>query len=185
MTETIMRLAYRLEPEDLGEVLATHRRCWCRSQCLRWAGSLSLLAPIALVLALGSARFGGMRAVALVLGGIAGILLLAILIREGIARRRCRDDAQLLGLPRDVALRITPDGVVLEPDLDGTGRSYAWSEIAELTHCGRVTMVRLRVAGSALLIPDRAFATADDRETIVGRMKEAISTSTQPSLATS
>ncbi|WP_435017022.1 hypothetical protein TA3x_004609 [Tundrisphaera sp. TA3] len=177
MTETITRLAYRLEPGDLTGVLASQRRCWCRSHCLRWVGSLSLLAPIAVVLALASARSGGFRAVAVEIAGVAGILLLAALVREGLARLRCREFTRLLGLPRDVALLITPDGVVLEPDADGIGRTYAWSEIAQVSHHGQVSLVHLRVAGSALLIPDRAFPTPAERHAVIARMRDAIRTS--------
>ena len=165
-------LAYRLEPADLSRFLASGRRCACRDQCGAWAWSLALLAPIVIALALALARSGGVRSILVAIASASGTLGLIALAREAIAARRCRAMARDLGLPREVRVVISPEGIAPEPDADGTGRVFAWSDVAEVARRGGVTAIRLRVAGTALLIPDRVFASPADRMTFEGRLAE-------------
>lgn len=164
MTETPTRLAYRLEPDDLARLLAAERRHACRCQCVGWAWSLATLVPIVLLLGFGAGRMIGPRAVFVATGAALGVLISIVVTREWDARRRCRLLARDLGLPRDVVVDVTPDGLVQEPDADGLGRAFHWADVYRVDHLADLTVVRLRVADSALLIPDRAFASPADRD---------------------
>lgn len=165
-------IAYRLEPADLSAWLAARRRCGCRECCLGWAGSLAVLAVVTVVVAAEIARGTGARDVVLFVAGIVGLAALIVAGREGLARLRCRRSAQALGLPRDVRLEVDERGIAQAPDRDGTGRTYAWSEVAGVDDRGPLTVVRLRVAQSAVLIPARAFAGPEDRAAFTRLVRE-------------
>lgn len=167
-------LTYRLESSDLAVWCSHHRRYACLAQCRGWFVSLAILLVLAGTLSVAVARTGGSHAIAILFGTLGLVAVAIIAIREVVARHRCRALARAMGLPREVELIVSPDGITQAPDHAGLGRTFRWHEVAGVYHHGHVTAVKLRVADASLLIPDRAFASTDDRQALIRDLRRSV-----------
>ncbi len=158
-------LEYRLTEADVRRFCSSGRAraCWQSCRDRRWA--MTALAAVGLSLVGSCWRAHGIRPAALALGTTLAVLTALALAREAWSRRRVVRLARDLGIPCDLRLDISPGGIAKAPGEKPSdpGRTFAWSEVVDLTHGHGLTIIRLRPAGGALLIPDRAFPTAEAR----------------------
>ncbi len=161
-----IRLEYRLTEADVHHYCSGGlvRKCW---GCFR-GRKVAILLLVALgVFLVGTCfRTHGTRAGGLALG-TALIVLGALAWGRELCFERCvcRVAGQF-GLPRDLRLVVSPEGITEEsgPEIDDPSRTFAWSEPVALRRVERLTAIHLRPAGAVLIVPDSAFSSEESRD---------------------
>jgi hypothetical protein len=162
---TELRLDYRLTEADVHHYCSAGRvgRCWrcCRGR----KAALTLLFALGCFL-VGACFLGhGARSGMLALGTTLVVLATFAWIREARFEGCVERLAQEMGLPRDLRLIVSPEGIAEESEAPSgeLGRTFAWSEVVELSRIDHLTLIRLRPAGGVLIVPDSAFESIGSR----------------------
>ncbi len=168
-----IRVAYRLTAADVLDYLAAEEfRSWS-GQVRSNPVATALLAGLVLGLA-GLAGLGlGIRAAFSILGS--ALIVLGAFGRAGRAasRRRAGRLARDLGIPADLRVVVSDRGIakMTGAGIDDPGRRFPWSEVAAIGDGPGPIAFRLRPGDAVLLIPGRAFATAEARAGFVARAR--------------
>lgn len=103
-------------------------------------------------------------------GGVAlGTTLLVVAAlawgREALFERCVCRLARQMGLPRDLRVVVSADGILEESagDSDDPSRVFAWPDVVDVSRVDHLTVIRLRPAGGVLIVPDSAFAAPEGR----------------------
>jgi hypothetical protein len=160
-----IHLHFRLSETDVRHYCTAGRarKCWrcCRA---RKAALFTLLAVGAFLVGT-THQARGVRSIALLLGTTAVVVGALAWDREARVERRIMLLARTLGLPREVDLVVSPEGIV-EGSADGShdpSRTYTWDEVLEIYRIDHLSIFQLRPAGGVLIVPDGAFASPEDR----------------------
>ncbi len=155
-------LHYRLTEADVRCHVRSGRARACRRICRDQGWGMIPLLALGLLLFGLCWRSHGFRPVGRAIAATAAVLGGFAWLREARTCRRACRMARDLGIPLDLRLTVTPEGITQEPAPDGSdpGRTFAWSQVAGIDRVDPMTVIRLQPAHGVLLIPDRAFADA-------------------------
>jgi hypothetical protein len=160
-----LRLEYRLAEPDVHHYCSggLARKCWgcCRGRKL----AMLLLVALGCFLVGTCFHAQGARAGGLALGTTLVVLAALAWAREARFEGQICRLARQMGLPRDLRLVVSPDGITEEsdPETADPTRTFAWSEVLGVSRVDHLTVIRLRPAGGVLIVPDSAFATLEAR----------------------
>lgn len=168
---TDLRLDYRLTEADVHHYCLAGRvgRCW---RCCR-----GRKAAIGLLLALGYFLVGacflgpGVRSGMLALGTTLVVVAAFAWVREARFEGCIDRLAREMGLPVDLRLVVTPEGIA-EESSDEPGRTFAWSEVVDVSRIDHLTLIRLRPAGGVLIVPDSAFQSPESRAEFAATLRQ-------------
>ena len=158
-------LDYRLSEEDVHHYCSASRgrRCWrcCRGR----KAALVVLASLGLFLVGTCFRANGVRSGMLALGTTIVVLAALAWWREARFEGCVGRLARQMGIPRELHLVVTTEGIAEEsdPETAGPPRIFRWSEVVEVARVDHLTVIRLRPAGGVLIVPDSAFAGPEGR----------------------
>jgi hypothetical protein len=162
---TPLRVEYRLTEADVHLYCSSGLAGKCWRSCRRRKTAIVLLIALGCFLVGTCFRTHGLRAGGLALGTTL-VVVAALAWGREIWFERCVDRlAGQMGLPRDLRLVVTPEGIVEESgtEIDDTGRTFAWSEVVEVSRIDHLTVIHLRPAGGVLIVPDSAFSSPEER----------------------
>jgi hypothetical protein len=172
-SSTPVVLEYQLTEADVHHycIRGRPRACWltCRDR----KTAMLVLAALGLFLIGMCYHSYGFRSGTLALVTTLGVLTaLAWSHRAPADRRICRL-AHEMGLPCDVRLVVSPEGIVKSPGAspDDPGRTFTWSDVVGFDRLDDLTIVRLRPARSLLIVPDRAFPDAEARAKVAEKVR--------------
>jgi hypothetical protein len=162
---TDLHLDYRLTEADVHHYCSAGRvgKCWrcCRGR----KAAMALLAALGCFLVgvcfLGHGARSGMLALGTTFVVVAAFAWIREARFEGCVERLARET----GLPHDLRLVVSPDGIAEESEAPAgdRARTFAWSEVVEVSRIDRLTLIRLRPAGAVLIVPDSAFESTESR----------------------
>ena len=166
-------LEYQLTEDDIHHycVAGRPRKCW--RSCRHRKVALLILAALGLFLVGVCYHARGLRSASLAIGTTLVIVAALAWTRQArIDLHICRLAGEM-GLPEDVRLVISAEGIVEEPAADSgdPGRSFGWSEVIAIERIDGLTVFRLRHGGCVLFIPDRVFSTPKARTEFVERCR--------------
>lgn len=168
-----IHLRFRLGESDVRHYCTSGRarKCWrcCRA---RKAALLTLLAVGAFLVGT-SHQAHGVRSSVLLLATTTVVLAALAWDHEARIERRILLLARTLGLPREVDLVVSPEGIV-EASANGSlepSRTFLWSEVLEVFRIDHLRVFQLRPAGGVLIVPDGAFASSEDRLAFADRVQ--------------
>ena len=168
MTEisTPLQLEYRLTESDVHHYCTSDRARKCWRSCHRRKAAVSILAMLVLFLVGMCYQARGGRSASLALTTTLAVLAMLAWSREARADHRVCRLAREMGLPLDLRLIVSRGGIVEESGSDPPDprRTFAWSEVVDVSRVDHLTVIRLRPAGGVLIVPDRAFPSTKVRE---------------------
>ena len=163
---TTLPLEYRLTEADVHHYCTSDRARKCWRTCRRRKAAVLILALLGLFLVGMCYRARGGRAASLAMTTALVVLGALAWSREARADHRVCRLAREMGLPLDLRLVVSREGLA-EESVSGPfdpGRTFAWSEVVDVSRVDRLTVIRLRPAGGVLIVPDRAFPSARARD---------------------
>jgi hypothetical protein len=169
---TPLHLEYRLTEADVRHYCSAGlaRKCWrtCKSRKM----ALLLLATLGCFLVGICVHARGARAGGLALGTTLAVVAALAWGREAHQEGCVCRLAGQMGLPRDLRLVVSPEGITEEsgPEIDDPARTFTWSDVVKVGHVDHLTVIRLRPAGGVLIVPDGAFASPEQRVKFVESM---------------
>lgn len=163
---------YQLTEADVRRFATSGRARACRRLCREQGWGILPLVGLGLLLFGLCYRSHEAWAVVVALGTTMAVLAAFARLREARSCRRVCRLARDLGVPLDLRVAASTAGIAKDPAPDGSdpGRTFAWSEVVEIGRVDHLTVIRLRPAGSVLLIPDRAFGDDESRERFAGEV---------------
>jgi hypothetical protein len=176
-----IHLEYRLTDVDVQHYCSAGLAGKCWRSCRGRKPAIVLLIALACFLVGICFHARGARAGGLALGTTLVVLAALAWSREArIERCVCRVAGQI-GLPHDLRLVVSSDGIREEsgPEIDDPDRTFPWSEVVDMSRVDHLTVIHLLPAGGVLIVPDSAFVSVEGRskfeETIRAWRKSATS----------
>jgi hypothetical protein len=159
-------LEYRLTEADVRRYCIFGRPGKCWRACRQRKAALAILAILGVFLVGMCYHERGAWSGTLALGATLAVLIALAWSRQAWADRRVCRVARQVGLPSDLRVTVSPEGITKAPGPDPSdpGRTFAWSEVVEVDRIDGLTVIRLRPAGGVLIVPDRAFPTVEARD---------------------
>jgi hypothetical protein len=162
---TPIRVEYQLTEADVHHYCSAGLAGKCWRSCRGRKTSILLLVALGCFLVGTCFHAQGVRAGGLALGTTLVVLAALAWGREArVERCVCRVAGQF-GLPRDLRLIVSSEGITEEsgPEIDDPARTFAWPEVLDVSRMNHLTVIHLRPAGGVLIVPDSAFASDQRR----------------------